>query len=1168
MFITMNDQVMKVSFTHRKRNLLDVMSWMAGHGLHQIRIILLLLAFMVTGQAQAAISFVAVNSNGVNNSTIQLFVDAGTSAGNLLVAQVAVRGVGCASITAPAGWTLVRCDASGTTVAQAVYWKVATSADIAQSFSWGFGSNRRAAGAIAVYDGVDTSAPVDTHAGQANASSSSATAPGVTTSFADDMLVAMYAAASSSVSIAAPAGMTEEYQDSSGGTGVSASLSDAVFASAGATGNKVAALGSSQISVGQLLALKAAPVVVPNPYAEWRMDENLWNSTANEVVDNSGNGFHARAFNSANTTDVTRAIPGTPGTCRYGVFDNGTTITQGYLQTSVPNLTTNFTITAWIRSTSASTTGQRILIDDQNNSGGYGFSLGDGGSNVLRFYSRNIDPIILDSTYAIANNTWYFVAAVANTTTKRRTIYVFNAAGTLLNSTSDGAAYSGTWGTDAGPVSIGGETNASGESPSGFHFKGNLDEVRVYNSALSQAVLTEIASQSHACVTGPDHYELSIPSNAVACAPAAVTVTACADASSPCTNKLTTLSGQTATLSNSAGTLAASALTFDAIGSVGTTLSHPSAADGSTATVTLTSTSTPAVNATKCCLDGASCVVSSSCSTTFKTAGFLFSDVANGVAATIPAQVAGTTSPVYYLRAVKTNTTTKACEAALAGATNVDFGYECNNPSTCSASNLMSINGGVSTTVARNNNGAVSSYLPVGMTFDAAGNAPFTFNFGDVGQVRLHARKLASGSLLSSLTGTSNAFVEAPAAFSFSAVTAAPIKAGNAFSATVTARSSAGAATPNFGKESTAEGVTLNFNKCQPTGAGAVNGTFSGSVGAFTNGVGVAGNLSWSEVGNGDLVATLTSASYLGSGLTAGGNTGTAGTVCNGAGNVGRFIPDHFDTVVSDACGAGIFTYSGQAFSTQVTARNLSGGKTSNYDGSANTTPNFSKAVTLSDASGVIGAMTTSAVSAASFTAGVANASPVFAYTNVLTAPSSIRLRATDVDGVVSSTTEGLAHIRSGRARLASQYGSELLDLALPFQTQYWDGSAWLLNAADICTTGVSLALTDPAPADGLSTAEVCVWDTGSPGNSGLGCVAAGTVANRFREPPTAGAGGLFNLNLRAPGAGNTGSMNVTATVPDFLRFDWTGAGKTSPTARATFGLRRMPIIYLRESFF
>jgi MSHA biogenesis protein MshQ len=246
---------------------------------------------------------------------------------------------------------------------------------------------------------------------------------------------------------------------------------------------------------GQVYTISATPAL-----AEYRMDEAIWNGTAGEVADTSGT-YPGQAFNSANTTDGSRAIAGDPGTCRYGLFDNGTSITQGYvaLPGSFPNLTTDFSITAWIRTTNNAVAGQRILIDDQNNTGGYGLSLSDGTAGILRFYSRGITPVILDSTYTIANNTWYFVAAVADITNRQRTIYVFNAAGALLNSTSDAAAFTGTWGTDAGPVSIGGETNTSAEPPATFHFKGNLDEVRVYQKVLSQSAVAALATQTHAC---------------------------------------------------------------------------------------------------------------------------------------------------------------------------------------------------------------------------------------------------------------------------------------------------------------------------------------------------------------------------------------------------------------------------------------------------------------------------------------------------------------------------------------------------------------------------------------------------------------------------------------------------------------------------------------------
>jgi len=121
----------------------------------------------------------------------------------------------------------------------------------------------------------------------------------------------------------------------------------------------------------------------------------------------------------------------------------------------------------------------------------------------------------------------------------------------------------------------------------------------------------------------------------------------------------------------------------------------------------------------------------------FSKAGFVIAAAAGGAATTVPTQTAGTASGNFVLRAVKTNTTTAACEAAIAGATTVDWAYECNDPAACSGSNLMRVNGGTATTVQRNNNGSVSSYISVPTTFDASGNASFSFIFDDVGETHV-----------------------------------------------------------------------------------------------------------------------------------------------------------------------------------------------------------------------------------------------------------------------------------------------------------------------------------------------------------------------------------------------------------------------------------------------
>ncbi|MCW8859463.1 MAG: LamG domain-containing protein, partial [Deltaproteobacteria bacterium] len=140
----------------------------------------------------------------------------------------------------------------------------------------------------------------------------------------------------------------------------------------------------------------------------YQFDETFWTGASGEVSDSSGNNYAATANNGATTAAVSPAIPGNPGTCYYGVFDGVDDYVA--LPSIYPDLTTDYTITAWIRTTDNTRSGQRILIDDPNNTQGFGFSLGDGGPGRVRFFSRSTSPIILDTPNVVANNTWYFVA--------------------------------------------------------------------------------------------------------------------------------------------------------------------------------------------------------------------------------------------------------------------------------------------------------------------------------------------------------------------------------------------------------------------------------------------------------------------------------------------------------------------------------------------------------------------------------------------------------------------------------------------------------------------------------------------------------------------------------------------------------------------------------------
>ncbi|MBA4175086.1 MAG: hypothetical protein C0505_00765 [Leptothrix sp. (in: Bacteria)] len=714
-----------------------------------------------------------------------------------------------------------------------------------------------------------------------------------------------------------------------------------------------------------------------------------------------------------------------------------------------------------------------------------------------------------------------------------------------------------------------------------------------------------------------DHYELSLPSRSLACQASTVTLIACTDASSPCTSPANFVAGQTATLAAGGGaTLGATSVAFDAAGVARTTLSQPAATDGAVSTVTLAGESLPAAQSRRCCPDGASCVTANSCSTTFSTAGFILSGSAGGAATTLPTQTAGTASAGFVLRAVKTSTTTQACEAALSGAATVDWALRCSNPTTCSAGNLMTVTGSSAVAVSSTSNAVPSVYTSVPMSFDTNGNAPFSFNYANVGLVSLYVRKLAGGPLLASLAVASNSFVVRPAGFVISGVkqTAAPqlanpaaagaagakfVAAGEAFGATVTAVTRSGAAAPNFGNETTREGVLLRPTLVAPAGGAAgtlANATVAGT--AFSAGAASVSNLSFSEVGIVTLTPSVADGDYLGAGNVTGTTTG----------NIGRFVPAKFALSAGSvthrsglACApASAFSHLGENFRLgfTLTAQNLAGATTTNYRGSfAKLDPaaaagwnlvGMDGSTVFSAASGRLtlgsatGSWSNGVAAGITLTANAARAAaadgPFNATFGIAPMDSDgVAITAYDLD--TDSPANGADHaavaavaLRFGRLRLANAIGAADRPLNLPVTAQYWNGTSFATNTLDSCTT---------VPATAVSL-----------GNLRRTLTAADTAV----ASPVAVSGGLGALRLAAPAGGHRGTLDVALSLGSaaadasclqpwspgsgdaatagvnlaFLRGAWCGSAyDKDPAARASFGLQRGHdgLIYRRENY-
>lgn len=145
---------------------------------------------------------------------------------------------------------------------------------------------------------------------------------------------------------------------------------------------------------------------------------------------------------------------------------------------------------------------------------------------------------------------------------------------------------------------------------------------------------------------------------------------------------------------------------------------------------------------------------------------------------------------------------------------------------------------------------------------------------------------------------------------------------------------------------------------------------------------------------------------------------------------------------------------------------------------------------------------------------------------------------------------------------------TEQIDLRLPMQVEYWASATdgWRSATNDTCTgsdEANTVSITLASAVAGLAGA-TCVRDTGNPGLSGAGCSVAGVTSRQFRNQPNAGN---FNLWLAAPGTGITGRVVVTAAVPPWLTYNWTGT-IGNPVAAAVFGIdRQRPIVFRRELY-
>ncbi len=217
---------------------------------------------------------------------------------------------------------------------------------------------------------------------------------------------------------------------------------------------------------------------------QYRMEETAWPVGAGIVKDTSGNFRHGDVVASNAPTIGTATPPrvGNPGTCRYGIFATPANSTGRINILNLPvNIATSAqtTVSFWMRWSG----GRTMPIGWQQydlwfNNNGFGFNTG--GGDVFGVASLPL------------TNVWRHVTAIfTNRARVPNSIYID---GVLQPLISYGGIFDASFAVVSPILRVGGWGRDEL-----WKFSGSLDELKIYNGALTQAQVTADFNETHPC---------------------------------------------------------------------------------------------------------------------------------------------------------------------------------------------------------------------------------------------------------------------------------------------------------------------------------------------------------------------------------------------------------------------------------------------------------------------------------------------------------------------------------------------------------------------------------------------------------------------------------------------------------------------------------------------
>ncbi|MFA7290769.1 MAG: DUF6701 domain-containing protein [Rhodocyclaceae bacterium] len=914
---------------------------------------------------------------------------------------------------------------------------------------------------------------------------------------------------------------------------------------------------TNSVSAPGATTATASVLVLASAVTHFRLDEPVgsWTGAAGEVVDSGGTGLHGRRLTTSVPTTTNTIIPDPAiatshpsvigSFCNAGNFDGNAVVQVG--DSPAFDYTTQLSASAWIYPTAYPGSDLSSILSNDTN---YEFHLDTTGR---LYWWWNYSTLTSNAT--IPRDKWTHIAITLSSAAGagRQRIYINGVADPNTNN------WTGTLQANNCNFYIGGDiaTGAACSLIPGRNFRGRIDEVKLYAYELSAAEVQADMTLGRLCSGTFDHLRIEHDAVASVCAPETVTVKACLDSS--CSTLYT--GNVTVTLSPT-GWVGGDTFTFS--GGIGSRqLSRSTAGNTTLDTVSVT----PAPGGGTRCFNGGS----ETCTMNFASASCVFDVAETGGApqSRLYTKLANTDFSLDLLALLSPST----INTSYTGPVSVDL-VDASSSACPSGGGLTTA---TSVTFVADDNGRklVSFTYPnaaknvkvravVGASTPACSNDNFA--------IRPQQFSVTSSMNNTALTGT-------PAA-----------TAGSAFSLTAAAGVASG-----YDGTPALDATKVNDHD----GVAIASGTLSGVFGAGTGAAASGATFKYLDVGSIQLAANAVVDSGFTSvdqstdcvvGSTS--NTLSGGKYGCNVGSVasakfGRWYPSHysFSGTLTPGCVAGTYTYMGEdalgvaltvkAHAVGAGAASASDPVTSRYTYNAAPNSLVVAPVTLAgDNSGT--AISVTRLSSPAFpvmpnnglwSAGLFPINDSYAFSR-LAAPDGpydvfkLTAAVNDADGaaLIAPVETNTTRLRFGRLRINNAYGSELLPLPLPVEAQYWSGSFFTTHAADSCTSIDPATIVMSGYTQGLAACETFFQPS-----------AAFTLTN-----------GKGALTLRAPGSGNAGSvtlgLNVGAAVPgsktclsasetNAAAGNLPGFGSVNPTARATFGAFKTPLIYRRENY-